>query len=191
MGGKDLVKEEEAVGKHGDKVKTKESQHCWFNISIERWNWCLAATSIPSYSLHHQVDLCNWGNDDNSAVYKINHLLKIETVVIESLHLSILDAERPKSPKEDSSISSTTKSTVLQKGAGKRVVEEDIGGLNSKGGEIVDLNSKGKKIGDLISKCGKKMKGNRGRPWMDETEGRVIHTAGKTQLMGQEEEKIL
>ena len=109
------------------------------------------------------------------------------------IHLSILDAERPKSPREDSSISSTTKSTVLQKGAGKRVAEDDIGdlnskggdigGLDSKGGEIVDLNSKGEKICDLISKCGKKMKGNRGRPWMDETEGRVIHTAGKTQLI--------
>ena len=97
----------------------------------------------------------------------------IERVVIELIHLPILDAERPKSPREDSSISSTTRSTVLQKGAGKRVAEDDIGGLNSKSG----------KIGDLISKCGKKMKGNRGRPWMDETEGRVIHTAGKTQLI--------
>ena len=91
----------------------------------------------------------------------------IERVVAESLHLSILDAERPKSPKE----ASTTKSSVLQKGAGKRVAEEDIGELNSKGRKMI--------TGDLNSKGGK-MKGKRGRPWMDETEGRVIHTAGKT-----------
>ena len=57
-------------------------------------------------------------------------------------------------------MSSTARSSlILQKGAGKRVTEDNS-----------DLSS-----------IGKKMKGNRGRPWMDDSEGRVIHTAGKTQ----------
>ena len=71
------------------------------------------------------------------------------------LYLSSPDAESSQSPKEASPISSTAKSpVVLQKGAGKRPAEE---------------------IGE-----NKKMKVNRGRPWMDDSEGRVIHTAGKT-----------
>ena len=65
-------------------------------------------------------------------------------------------------------MSSTAKSSVaLQKAAGKRAAE-DIGDLNN---------------------TNKKMKGNRGRPWMDDSEGRVIHTAGKTQLPRQKDQE--
>ena len=67
-------------------------------------------------------------------------------------------------------MSSTAKSSVaLQKAAGKRAAE-DIGDLNN---------------------TNKKMKGNRGRPWMDDSEGRVIHTAGKTQLLRQKDQEDL
>jgi len=111
VGGKELVKEGEAVGKHGDKVELVKGSYLYSILF-----------SPPP------------------------------------------DAERPKSPKE----ASTTKSSALQKMAGKRVAEEDISDLISKGGKIT---------GDPISKGGK-MKGKSGRPWMDETEGRVIHTAG-------------
>ena len=58
-------------------------------------------------------------------------------------------------------MSSTARSSlVLQKGAGKRVAEDSS-----------DLSS-----------IGKKMKGNRVRHWMDDSEGRVIHTAGKHKM---------
>ena len=67
-------------------------------------------------------------------------------------------------------MSSTAKSSVaLQKAAGKRAAE-DIGDLNN---------------------TNKKMKGNRGRPWMDDSEGRVIHTAGKTQLPRRKDQEML
>ena len=89
--------------------------------------------------------------------------------VAESLHLkslnyltpSSLDPEGSQSEKEDTLMSSTARSSVvLQKGAGKRVAEDSS-----------DLSS-----------IGKKMKGNRVRHWMDDSEGRVIHTAGKHKM---------
>jgi len=108
----------------------------------------------------------------NSSVVDGKELLKEGEVVgkhedkvelVKGCHLySILfspppDAESSQSPKETTPMSSTAKSSVaLQKAAGKRAAE-DIGDLNN---------------------TNKKMKGNRGRPWMDDSEGRVIHTAG-------------
>ena len=75
------------------------------------------------------------------------------------LHLPVPDAESSQSPTEAAPTDKS--SVVLQKGAGKREAE-DFGDLNS---------------------TSRKMKGNKSRPWMDDSEGRVIHTAGKTQLL--------
>ena len=79
----------------------------------------------------------------------------------ESLHLAppVPDAESSQSPMEAAPTAKS--SVVLQKGVGKRGAE-DFGDLNS---------------------TSRKMKGNKGRPWMDDSEGRVIHTAGKSQLL--------
>ena len=39
VGGKELVKEGEAVGKHGDKVEINEISFVGFNLGNKRWNW--------------------------------------------------------------------------------------------------------------------------------------------------------